>query len=359
MVDSLRLEGIVKRFGPVVAVREFNLAVREGEFVSLLGPSGCGKTTVLRCIAGFETPDAGRLYFYDQLVNDVPPERRDVGMVFQAYALFPNMTVAQNIAFPLMIKGRPKEEQRRRVEELLELVQLQGLAERYPHQLSGGQQQRVALARALAKQPKILLLDEPLSALDAKIREELRVEIRRIQTTLGITTIYVTHDQEEALSISDRVVVMNQGVIQQVGTPAEIYRWPKTLFVANFVGTMNLFPGRVLDGQRFQWRDHVFTVSAAREWSRGQEAVLAVRPEMMDVALTEEAVPAGYNVLTAQVEPLTFLGSTVRITLRAAGDVTLKVDAPAERASALTQGEQVYVYFDQEAGVLIPAEERG
>lgn len=351
--ESLRLEGITKRFGPVVAVRDFHLTVEEGEFVSLLGPSGCGKTTILRCIAGFEQPDSGQIYLYGKRVNHVPPERRDVGMVFQSYALFPNMTVAQNIAFPLMIQGRPRSEQMQRVTELLNLVQLQGLENRYPRQLSGGQQQRVALARALAKQPKVLLLDEPLSALDAKIREELRVEIRRIQRALAITTIYVTHDQEEALSISDRVVVMNQGIIQQVDTPTNIYRRPATLFVAQFVGTNNLFPGQVLDNGQFRWRDRIFRVADALRWSAGTPAVLVVRPETMGIALAEEQIPAGLNVLPAQVEPLTFLGATVRVTLRAEGDTLIRVDLPADAAAHLSPGQQAFVYFPAEAGVLV------
>lgn len=352
-VESLRLERISKHFGSVVAVQDFNLTVREGEFVSLLGPSGCGKTTILRCIAGFERPDTGHVYFYNQVINDIPPERRDVGLVFQAYALFPNMTVGQNIAFPLMIKGYSQAEQKRRVSELLELVRLQGLDQRYPRQLSGGQQQRVALARALAKQPKVLLLDEPLSALDAKIREELRGEIRRVQTTLGITTIYVTHDQEEALSISDRVVVMHQGVVQQVGTPTQVYKRPETLFVARFVGTTNLFHGEIVGGQQFRWRTYTFKVMDTQRWLGGTQAVLALRPEDMGLALSEAQVPTGYNALLTRVELLTFLGSIVRVTLRTEGDTMVRVDLPAETAANLSRGQQVYTYFAPEAGVLI------
>lgn len=355
-MKSLTLEHITKRFGDVVAVRDFSLEIEQGEFVSLLGPSGCGKTTVLRTIAGFEIPDEGNVYLEGERVNDIPPEKRDVGMVFQFYALFPNMTVGQNIGFPMKLAGKPKHEIRQRVQEYLKLVQLEGMEDRYPQQLSGGQQQRVALARALAKDPKVLLLDEPLSALDAKIREELRVEIRRIQTRLGITTIYVTHDQEEALSISDRVVVMNQGVIQQVGAPAELYRRPQTLFVANFVGTMNLFPGQVTDDRQFRWHQHTFTVADAKHWSSGAPAVLAVRPEAMSVVLSATEVSSGFNALAARVEPLTFLGSVVRVTLEAEGNLTLKVDAPAEKAAALRPGMEVYVCFPPEAGVLIPME---
>lgn len=254
------IEGLTKRFGRIVAVQDFSLEVAEGELVSLLGPSGCGKTTVLRCIAGFERPDAGRILVDDRVLNDVPPERRGIGMVFQTYALFPHMTVAENIAFSLMIRGRPREERERIVKQMVALVHLEGMEDRYPHQLSGGQRQRVALARALAMRPQVLLLDEPLSALDAKIREELRGEIRRIQKTLGITTLYVTHDQEEALAISDRVVVMNVGRIEQVGTPFEIYNTPRTPFVATFVGTMNLLPGWLESDGTFRWKDRSFRI---------------------------------------------------------------------------------------------------
>ncbi|WP_322802374.1 ABC transporter ATP-binding protein, partial [Thermoflexus sp.] len=273
------VEGLTKRFGRVVAVQDFSLEVAEGELVSLLGPSGCGKTTVLRCIAGFERPDAGRILVDDRVLNDVPPERRGIGMVFQTYALFPHMTVAENIAFPLMIRGRPREEQDRVVQEMVALVHLEGMEDRYPYQLSGGQRQRVALARALAMRPKVLLLDEPLSALDAKIREELRGEIRRIQKTLGITTLYVTHDQEEALALSDRVVVMNMGRIEQVGTPVEIYNSPRTPFVAMFVGTMNLLPGWMEADGIFRWKERALRISPDARISAGREAYLALRPE--------------------------------------------------------------------------------
>lgn len=353
-MESLKLVNVTKRFGSVVAVQNFNLSVREGEFVSLLGPSGCGKTTILRCIAGFERPDTGDVFIYGERVNDIPPERRDVGMVFQAYALFPNMTVAQNVAFPLMIRGRPKEEQQARVRELLALVHLEGMEDRYPRQLSGGQQQRVALARALAKEPKILLLDEPLSALDAKIREELRVEIRRIQTQLGITTIYVTHDQEEALSISDRVVVMNQGVIQQIDSPAAIYRHPQTLFVATFVGTMNLFEGTLESAETFRWKGAIFRVPKDASPRTGQRMILGVRPEVMGIAHTPEEIPEGHNSLVATVEPLTFLGSTVRVSLHTEEGTSIKVDLPAEEAERVRPGQRVYVHFAPDAGVLIP-----
>ncbi len=243
----LTLSGISKSFRETQAVIDFDLDVTRGEFVSFLGPSGCGKTTTLRMVAGFETPTTGTIVVNGEDITYRPPNRRNVGMVFQSYALFPNMTVEGNVGFGLKVSKRPADEIKKTVAEMLEVVHLPQLAERYPYQLSGGQQQRVALARALAIHPQVLLLDEPLSALDAKIRVELRAEIRRIQRELGITTIYVTHDQEEALSISDRIVVMNVGRMEQVGSPVEIYNYPATPFVASFIGQLNLLPVVVED----------------------------------------------------------------------------------------------------------------
>ena len=240
----LELTGVQKQFGDVAAVQDFNLAAERGEFVSFLGPSGCGKTTTLRMIAGFEMPTAGTITVDGADITRKPPNQRNVGMVFQSYALFPNMTVADNIGFGLKVRGKSSADIRKRVDELLGMINLPDRGNRYPYQLSGGQQQRVALARALAIEPQVLLLDEPLSALDAKIRISLRKEIRAIQRQLGITTVYVTHDQEEALSLSDRVVVMSDGRIEQIGTPFEIYNYPSTTFVASFVGTLNLVDAR-------------------------------------------------------------------------------------------------------------------
>ncbi|NCC31319.1 MAG: ABC transporter ATP-binding protein, partial [Chloroflexia bacterium] len=246
-MTHLELSHIRKAFGAAVVVEDFNLAVNQGEFISFLGPSGCGKTTTLRMIAGFELPTAGTITIDGNDLTNTPPNKRNVGMVFQSYALFPNMTVAHNVGYGLKITGKNKAEMMQRVHEMLALIQMEEFAQRYPFQLSGGQQQRVALARALAIRPQLLLLDEPLSALDAKIRLELRHEIRRIQRQLGITTIYVTHDQEEALSLSDRIVVMSKGKIEQVGTPTEIYNAPATEFVSRFVGHINLLPVTVLN----------------------------------------------------------------------------------------------------------------
>ncbi|HEX6093506.1 MAG TPA: ABC transporter ATP-binding protein [Dongiaceae bacterium] len=246
-MSFLKIENLRKSFGANQVVEHFDLSVARGEFVSFLGPSGCGKTTTLRMVAGFETPTSGSIKIDGQEVTHLRPNQRKVGMVFQSYALFPNMTVAQNVAFGLKVANRPAAEVAARVEEMLNLIKLPKLGGRYPFQLSGGQQQRVALARALAIKPQVLLLDEPLSALDAKIRVSLREEIRAVQRQLGITTVYVTDDQKEALSMSDRIVVMNEGRVEQIGQPFEIYNHPRTRFVASFVGTLNILKGKIVD----------------------------------------------------------------------------------------------------------------
>ncbi|GAB4503590.1 MAG: ATP-binding cassette domain-containing protein [Anaerolineales bacterium] len=311
----LQIENISKVFGSVEAVKNFNLNIEKGELVSFLGPSGCGKTTTLRMVAGFETPTSGRIIMDGKDITDVPPNKRDVGMVFQSYALFPNMTVASNIGFGLKVMKKPAEEIEQRVEEMLALINMPNYGNRYPYQLSGGQQQRVALARALALRPDVLLLDEPLSALDAKIRVSLRAEIRAIQQKLGITAIYVTHDQEEALSLSDRVVVMNEGKMEQVGTPFEIYNFPKTAFVANFVGTLNTATVEVEDPIKGLLRmDNLILKSAEnlREKKKGDKVMMSIRPERLSFA-TEQKKD---NILDCTVENITFLGSVVRIQVK-------------------------------------------
>jgi putative spermidine/putrescine transport system ATP-binding protein len=350
----LTLTGIHKRFGTSVAVQDFNLTAEKGEFVSFLGPSGCGKTTTLRMIAGFEQPTAGKIVIDGEDITYRPPNRRNVGMVFQSYALFPNMTVAGNIGFGMKVRKRPVTEIRKRVTELLELINLPDKGDRYPYQLSGGQQQRVALARALAIEPQVLLLDEPLSALDAKIRVALRKEIRSIQRQLGITTVYVTHDQEEALSLSDRVVVMSEGRIEQIGAPPDIYNFPATPFVASFVGTLNLLPARIVDGP------------AARLEVAGQE-IRAAKPvtERVDrpvtIALRPEAVElgegGGSNRLIGQVEDVSFLGSIVRTRIRISDEATVSLDTfndPGLAAAAI--GDTVTISFPPEAALVLAGE---
>jgi putative spermidine/putrescine transport system ATP-binding protein len=310
----LELSGVRKEFGESVAVHGFDLAVDEGEFVSFLGPSGCGKTTTLRMIAGFELPTAGTIRIAGDDISRMPPNQRNVGMVFQSYALFPNMSVEDNIAFGLRMRKEPKAAIRSRVAELLELIHLPTAAGKYPYELSGGMQQRVALARALAIRPRVLLLDEPLSALDAKIRLSLRQEIRAIQRQLGITTVYVTHDQEEALSLSDRVVVMSQGRMEQVGTPFQIYNTPSTEFVARFVGTLNILPGRVVDaaGSRVLVAGQDLRVGSPITGGNGAEVSVALRPEAISLA----SASVDGNRLSGHVADVTFLGSIVRIRVR-------------------------------------------
>ncbi len=307
----LEISKLEKFYGPSHVVQDFNLDVAQGEFVSFLGPSGCGKTTTLRMIAGFETPSSGAIRIDGRDVVNLKPNQRNIGMVFQTYALFPNLTVAENVAFGLKVASRPRAEREARIAEMLELIGLPDLGARYPFQLSGGQQQRVALARALAVRPKVLLLDEPLSALDAKIRVSLREEIRMIQRELGITTIYVTHDQEEALSMSDRIVVMNAGVVEQIGDPFAIYNRPTTAFVASFVGTLNLLQAQVTNaaGGTVAVDGQPLTLARSIEAAPGSMFHFAIRPQ----AVALGRVPGNDAVLRGTVTEVSFLGSVVRV----------------------------------------------
>ncbi len=353
-MSYLVLNGIQKVFpGGTVAVQDFNLSMERGEFVSFLGPSGCGKTTTLRMIAGFEVPTAGRIVLDGKDITDRPPNRRNVGMVFQSYALFPNMNVIDNIGFGLRVRKRPKDEIRKRALELLELVHLEGRGARYPYQMSGGQQQRVALARALAFEPQVLLLDEPLSALDAKIRVSLRQEIRSIQRQLGITSVYVTHDQEEALSLSDRIVVMSDGVIEQIGTPFEVYNTPATPFVARFVGTLSTLSAKVIDaGSRRVRVGDAEIIAQGSVGATGSEVALALRPEV--VRLGESG---GSNRLVGTVHDVGFLGSVVRLRVELPGDAgILSLDTfndPGSPPPAL--GAQVTISFPPSAVMALDA----
>ncbi|MBL8099967.1 MAG: ABC transporter ATP-binding protein [Anaerolineales bacterium] len=323
-MSYLSLANITKQFGDTVVVDNFNLEIGKGEFVSFLGPSGCGKTTTLRMVAGFETPTSGKILLDGADITDKAPNQRNVGMIFQSYALFPNMTVAQNIGFGLKVRKEADSVTKQRVSEMISLINLEAHANKYPYQLSGGQQQRVSLARALAIRPQVLLLDEPLSALDAKIRVSLRSEIRSIQKTLGITAIFVTHDQEEALSISDRIVVMNAGEMEQVGTPFEIYNFPKTRFVANFVGSLNTADAEVVDPAKgLVSVDGVQFTSAegTKQRNKGDKIKVAIRPERFSFATQQHKD----NVVEATIENITFLGSVVRIQIKI-GNTSFNMD---------------------------------
>jgi putative spermidine/putrescine transport system ATP-binding protein len=345
----LKLTHLQKSFGPTKVVHDFNMAIDKGEFISFLGPSGCGKTTVLRMIAGFETPSAGTIEIAGKDQTNLKPNQRTIGMVFQAYALFPNMNVADNVAFGLKIAGMPRAEMDARVKEMLALIHLEHLAERYPYQLSGGQQQRVALARALAPKPQVLLLDEPLSALDAKIRVSLREEIRHIQQKLGITTVFVTHDQEEALSISDRIVVMNAGKADQIGTPFEIYNRPTTRFVASFVGTLNVLDAVVTDQAAgiVKIGEKTLAIKEAIPAANGSSIQLAMRPEAGTLAGSDVATVQG------QVTSSQFLGSVIRTRIDIGGK-TLSFDTFNDpSATPPTVGSTVGVKIDPTGLILL------
>jgi iron(III) transport system ATP-binding protein len=325
---SLTFENVTKRFGKTVAVDNFSLEIRTGELFFLLGPSGCGKTTCLRMVAGFAEPDEGVIRFGDRVINAVPPHRRNTGMVFQNYALWPHLTVRGNVEYGLKVRKVPRAERDARVAEALEMVRLTGLDDRYPNQLSGGQQQRVALARALIIRPDILLLDEPLSNLDAQLRLEMRREIKRLHEQTGVTALYVTHDQEEALSIADRIAIMRDGVLQQVGTPRELYRQPVSRFVAEFIGQTNLIPG-TLSGREGEWAVIETPVGKLRGLAAngatltpGQGVWCSIRPESWRV---EDGAKAGaatdkteVNLLPARLDDLMYLGDSDQYQVRLA-----------------------------------------
>ncbi|GAA3378263.1 ABC transporter ATP-binding protein [Streptomyces sannanensis] len=337
--SSVEFRGLRRAFGATTALDGLDLAVRPGELLALLGPSGCGKTTALRTVAGFERPDAGEVLVDGQDVTCVPAHRRDAGMVFQSYSLFPHLTAVDNVAFGMRMSGVGKAARRARAAELLELVGLPQHAARFPYQLSGGQQQRVALARALALQPRVLLLDEPLSALDAQVRSTLREEIRRLQQQLGITTLFVTHDQEEALSMADRVAVMRAGRLEQCAPPAELYERPATAFVAEFVGVMSRVPARAgTDGRTVHVLGRTLpvqgTLPGSTEVVRGTGHVdVLVRPEAVGVTADGNG--------TSRIVGAAFLGATTRVTVRLAGGTEVMADVPSSSTAMLPVGAAV------------------
>jgi putative spermidine/putrescine transport system ATP-binding protein len=331
---TVEFRDVERRFGNMSALSGLTLRIEPGELLALLGPSGCGKTTALRLLAGFDQPTLGAVLVDGVDVSRVPANKRDMGMVFQSYSLFPTMSAQDNVAFGLRMRGEPGAARRQRASDLLDLVGLAEHAKKYPHQMSGGQQQRVALARALAISPRVLLLDEPLSALDAKVREQLRDEIRRIQLELGVTTVFVTHDQEEALSIADRVGVMRAGQLEQCAAPAELYDRPATPFVAEFVGTMNRIPGVVADAGRVQVASQLLPVDGPVP-GPGSPVTLLVRPEAVIVTLDEQAETA--------VTVATFRGATVRLRLRQSDGTELLADIPAHTAAKLGIGARVAI----------------
>ncbi|MGQ9600628.1 MAG: ABC transporter ATP-binding protein [Anaerolineae bacterium] len=355
-MSYVELDGVTKKYGEVFAADHVCLAIEEGELFSLVGPSGSGKTTILRLIAGFTEPTAGKIYIGDKMVNELPVYKRDIGMVFQNYALFPHMTVYENIAFGLRVRRLSPAEIEKRVQEMLELVRLPGLEKRRVQQLSGGQQQRVALARALVTRPRVLLLDEPLGALDKKLRMIMQVELRQIQKEVGITTFFVTHDQEEALTLSDRIAVINEGKIVQQGPPAEVYEHPSTRFVADFLGQSNFFEGRVVD----LTRDEVVVSTPTgltirgqpgRVYSIGQPITVAVRPEK--IGLSTERLPYA-NLFEGQVEHQVYLGTSITYHVRLREGTSVLAFEKNEAAKIVFPvGSPVFLGWDKECSLLL------
>lgn len=357
---GVRLVGVWKRFGGVVAVKDLSLEVRDGEFMVLLGPSGCGKTTTLRMISGLEEPSEGRIFIGDRLVADpgagvfVPPKDRDIAMVFQSYALYPHMTVYDNIAFPLKLRKVPKREVDQRVREVAELLGLSDLLRRKPRELSGGQRQRVALGRAIVRKPQVFLMDEPLSNLDAKLRVKMRAELKKLQRQLGVTTIYVTHDQVEAMTMGDRIAVINQGVLQQVGTPDEVYDRPANVFVGGFIGSppMNFMEASVVEDDSGVWADFgEFKLKFLEDQVEvlrgsnliGEEVVFGIRPEDIYDAMFAQVKIPGENMVKAKVEIVENLGSERIVHLRV-GSITFLGSFHSD--SKVKEGQEVDVVFD-------------
>jgi iron(III) transport system ATP-binding protein len=354
-MTAIRIQDVRKLFGTTVAVDGVTLRVESGELFFLLGPSGCGKTTLLRMLAGFIAPDGGDLYFDDQRVTLLPPRARDAGMVFQTYALWPHLTVAKNVAYGLDVRGVKRAEAERRVADVLKLVRMDGYGDRRPNQLSGGQQQRVALARALVVRPRVLLLDEPLSNLDARLRDEMREEVRRLHRETGLTMVYVTHDQKEALALADRLAVMDRGRLVQVGGPAEVYDRPANRFVAGFLGDSNFVPGtiRSADGASCvvdTALGQLVGVAPEDRPAEGKAVVCSLRPEALALVAGPEGGP---NHIGATVEQVAFLGELVQLRVVAAGPTTLLVTCLPRAASGLKPGDRVTLHAAPEQVVLL------
>jgi ABC-type Fe3+/spermidine/putrescine transport system ATPase subunit len=356
-LSAVTLSGLTKRFGDSVAVDDLHLDIDDGEFVSLLGPSGCGKTTTLRLVAGFLQPDEGRILVNGEVISSpsslLPPERRDMSMIFQSYAVWPHMTVAQNVAYGLKFRRVSGAEADKKVRQILGVVKLDHLAHRYPAELSGGQQQRVALARALVVEPKILLMDEPLSNLDANLREEMRFEIRRLHDEFRITSIYVTHDQSEAMVVADRICVMNQGRVEQMGKPEEIYERPKTRFVSEFIGKTNLVSGRLEDGGRVRIGENLSLRVAASGRPRGAEKVwVSIRPHHFQLVGEQPEVERytnlGFNSFAGELSRRIYFGDAIDYLVKVSGtDLLLRVVAPPFQKFELGQQVHVLVHPDQ------------
>jgi iron(III) transport system ATP-binding protein len=356
----LTLENITKVFPPrgagseVTAVQNVNLEIDKGELVTLLGPSGCGKTTTLRMIAGFEFPTTGMITLDGQQINSLPPHKREMSMVFQSYAIFPHLTVFENIAYGLNVQRLSKPAIRERVNKVLDLVHLEGYGDRAPTQLSGGQQQRVALARALIMEPKVLLMDEPLSNLDAKLREEMRTEIRRIQKAMSITSVYVTHDQIEAMTLSDRIVVMNQGIIEQIGTPVDIYRFPNSRFVADFIGRANFVPGEVKEKKNGCLKvkalgELIELNNIQREFTQQEAVTLIVRPEMTRIKKTGE-------LFKGVIRRAVFLGDVIEYDVEVGGQLITGLETDPMVTELFPVGEQVTVGWTVGCIQVLPGE---
>jgi spermidine/putrescine ABC transporter ATP-binding subunit len=351
MTTNLEISGLTKRFGDIVAVKDFNLSIEKGEFLTLLGPSGCGKSTTLRCIAGFEQPTKGTISLDGQDIVGVPPNKRPTSMVFQHYALFPHMTVGQNVGFGLQMRGVDQAEIDERVDKVLELVDLSGYQDNKTDELSGGQQQRVALARSLITEPDVLLLDEPLGALDLKLREQMQLELKRIQERLNITFVYVTHDQDEALTMSDKIAVMNDGHIEQVGSPTEIYQTPATRFVADFIGETNLFDGIYRsDDQAVESQDGIrVPVKADATVEEGQQLSVSLRPEALHI--TDE-VTNGHYSLEGTVKEVIFKGNLAKINADVNGRL-VTVEEHVDAEALPEEGENCNVVWKPESGYIL------